>query len=276
MADEKQSKPKTAKPKDTISDKAHQKTEELKDKAFVEITRLTRILIDKIGKEETTSEQKRGFFYRNGSAIQAISAAISVLVTIALACFAYSSWREVKKQRELSFKQFVVANLPSVMITALPKPTITDSKFLYTWRVVNLGGPVRNISLHIIMLGINFDGQGKIQGEPNIVIRTSTLPSLIKEFADVSSYTQSKESLNWIREIMDSDISNKHLVLAFKVFYDIPEELTFDNKSKHDSKERVVVWDKAIDSFTDIKVTSYEMVLDYIKQKNLWEGEDRG
>ena len=94
-------------------------------------------------KEASTNRNGNNFFSRNSSAIQAICALATVLITICLAVFAYFSLERVKEQNELAFKQFVVANLPSISILAgSTKPEISDDKFMLVWQVMNLGGPV--------------------------------------------------------------------------------------------------------------------------------------
>jgi hypothetical protein len=153
-----------------------------------------------------------------------------------------------------------------------PKPTITDDKLVYIWQIQNIGGPVHHLLVRTILMGVDLDTHSR--PEPNqelLVIRNNTLPSLGKEGLSSRLSTNSKESIAWINEAMKSD--NRALLLAMKVSYEVPEELSLDGKPKRDSREDAFIWSKAGERFEILGATEHEIILNYINQKSLWNFE---
>lgn len=78
--------------------------------------------------------------------ILAFAAIGTLIVTGALAIITYCSLREVKKQRDLTYKQFVLANRPNVNIAFEGGGLRLGKKVAYIdWILSNNGGDVKDL-----------------------------------------------------------------------------------------------------------------------------------
>ena len=109
----------------------------------------------KASNKNTAPNKRKNWFARYSVEIQAISMVVTVIVTSLLAYYAFKSWEEVKKQREIAHKQFVVANEPSVRMYIDGKFTLKEQYGWMTWSLLNVGGPVYDVLTKSIIIYYN-------------------------------------------------------------------------------------------------------------------------
>ncbi len=95
--------------------------------------------------------------------IIALTAIGTLIVTGVLAFITYSSLREVEKQRDLTYRQFVMANRPNVNIGFEGGGLRLNKEIGYIdWQVGNKGGDVEDIKYQCILFHIKGEDITKI------------------------------------------------------------------------------------------------------------------
>jgi len=168
----------------------------------------------------------KSWISRHSKAITAWTAIGSFITTAVLAIFAYCSWTEVREQRHLAFKQFVVANAPSVRTYVTNGFQFEGDVGWMVWEAANQGGPVHDIEFQSIVMCC---GSDELRGADStkLVIRTAKQHRLNRnESSKVKIMVRDKDTLRWLKSFVES--KNYGLYLYVRAEYIIPSELSLN------------------------------------------------
>jgi len=231
--------------------------------------------------KETSSEipkplPNESWLNRNSTAIIAFTAIGSFITTFVLAVIAFYSWNEVKIQRNLAFKQFVVANAPSVQTYVLPgeRFQFDDDKGWLYWEVVNTGGPVYDLDNKAILLYFYWRDEIELDST-RLVIRTDKRDRLNRESKYQTAFViLEKNSLEWLKSEVDNQKDN--FFLYVRVEYTIPAELRLDGKPTRDVSFRLVGWNPHTKDFRNVRSDLEDYILQKINEQDYLSKEDCG
>lgn len=229
--------------------------------------------------KETSSEiskplQNESWLNRNSTTIIAFTAIGSLITTIVLTIFAFYSWNEVKMQRNLAFKQFIVTNAPAVRVYVPTGFKFDDEKGYLYWKVVNNGGPVYDLKLKSILLRCNWRYASELDST-RLVIRTNRKDRLNRnENTKFMLLISEKNSLDWLKSEVESNKDD--LFLYVRAEYTIPAELSLDGKPTRDITFRLVVWNPPTKNFHNVKSELEDYILQKIDDGDYLSKEDCG
>jgi len=224
---------------------------------------------------DTTQEtsNKKSFIARHSKAIVAYTALGSLITTFALAIFAFCSLTEVQKQRDLAFKQFVVANAPSVRVYVTEHFKFSDERGWMIWRAVNTGGPVHDVEYKTIILGCKSDK--KELDLTKIVIRTTKWHRLNRgEISNVDIEVADAKTLEWLKQAVNS--SDTCLFVYVRAKYTIPLELSLIGRPEEDETFRLSIWDPVVSRFEHVRPELQKKILSLIKKREYLTVEEKG
>ena len=96
------------------------------------------------------------FLSKRHNEIVALTAIGTLLVTTALSTITYFSLQEVKKQRDLTYKQFVMANRPNITIVPAGNGMKLEEKVgSIEWNISLKGGDIKDVKYQVILFHIN-------------------------------------------------------------------------------------------------------------------------
>lgn len=224
------------------------------------------------------SDKPKSRIARYAAEIQAFSLVASVFITLVsvaitglLAYYAYKSWEEVKQQREIAHKQFVVATEPSLRIYIKDQFHIKDDYAYTKWDLTNTGGPVRDIVTKTIVI---FYKASPPNNEPSkkVTHNAGQIGRLNRSMTfHIYISTQKPEVLTWIKEAVKT--SNQLFVYAQADFV-IPEELTLDGIAKKDKLFKIEKWAHQYNKFIGVSHREQDKIIKFIKEKGFLEQLD--
>ena len=153
--------------------------------------------------ETPVVSSQEGWISRHSKEINAWIAIGSFVTTAVLAIFAYLSWTEVQMQRDLAFKQFIVANAPSVRTYVAKGFQFDDNIAWMVWNVSNMGGPVNDIVYKSVLMCC---GSIEIQNPntTNLIIRTALKDKLSKnENAEIKILVNDSDTIRWLKSFVE-------------------------------------------------------------------------
>jgi len=218
------------------------------------------------GQQQNCTPFSESWINRHHKAIMAWAAIGGFLTTFILAVIAYFSWDEVKMQRELAFKQFVVANAPSVRVYADKGFTFKDDKAWLQWNAVNKGGYVRDLEFKALVLccGLNQITDKKLT---KVIARTHISNRLNKDEIKTIRHTiTNKEEIALLKESLEKE---KQVILYIQTKYTIPSELSLSRKPDKDTVYAVLLWVAHTKSFENLPADYARNVIGVTKSSGL-------
>jgi len=209
--------------------------------------------------------------------IIALTAIGTLIVTGVLALFTYRSLKEVKKQRDLTYKQFVMANRPNVNIGFEGSGLRLNEKIGYIdWLLGNKGGDVEDLIYQSILFHMKSEGKSDYSINELYVrnIRQKHLNSGTRK--SIHNQIEDVKTLEIINEILGMDKRKNILGLYIRVEYTIPAELTVDGTPRKDSQFQIFAWDVIDKRFEDLKMSYFEAMVEKISEKKFNSLEDQG
>lgn len=217
---------------------------------------------------------KEGWINRHSKAITAWTAIGSFITTAVLATFAYLSWTEVQMQRGLTYKQFVVANAPSVRAYVTKGFQFDNDIGWMVWKASNQGGPVNDVIYKSIILCC---GSGELQAvdTTKLIVRTALQQKLSRnENAQVKILVKDNDTIKWLKPFLDG--KKYGLYLFVRAEYTIPPELSLTGKEKKDSTYRLSTWEPYKKSFEGVKPQYEKIILRLIEERGYLSIEHQG
>ncbi|NQT70214.1 MAG: hypothetical protein HQ552_11600 [Desulfobacteraceae bacterium] len=209
--------------------------------------------------------------------IIALTAIGTLIVTGVLAFFTYRSLDEVKKQRDLTYKQFVMANRPNVNMGFEGSGLRLNEKIGYIdWRIANGGGDVEDLIYRTILFHIKSESKSDysinefyVRNMQQKYLNRGTRKSIHSPIEDV-------KTLKKINDILAMDKRTNGLGVYIRVEYTIPAELTLDGIPRKDSRFQILIWNKIDKRFENVKMSFFERMVEKISETNLNSLEDQG
>ena len=201
---------------------------------------------------------------RHHKAIMAWSAIGGFLTTFILASIAYLSWEEVKMQRELAFKQFVIANAPSVRVYAKKGFTFENDTGWIQWHAVNKGGYVTDLEFKTLILCC-----GKVEiSNPNttkVIARTVISSRLNKEEIEIIRLTIiNKEEIEWLKQAFENE---NQVIFYIQANYTIPHELSLSGEQTKDTVYAIKLWISHTKSFENLPANHTKDIMEIIRDR---------
>lgn len=196
---------------------------------------------------------------RNAQTIIALAALGSFLTTVVLALFAYLSWTTVQNQIDLAFKQFAIANAPSVRVYATDRLQVEENFAKTSWKAENLGGPIEKVKYKSILFSCDFDEKGNAN-LGNFIIRSTIKDKLERnETQTFHILTQNPDRIKWLKaRIKDT---NYGIYLYVCTDYFIPEEINVTGMEMEKNTYRLVRWDSFRVTFINVKPSMEKKIL---------------
>ena len=209
--------------------------------------------------------------------IIALTAIGTLIVTGVLAFFTYRSLDEVKKQRDLTYKQFVMANRPNVNMGFEGSGLRLNEKIGYIdWQIGNGGGDVEDLIICTILFHIKSESKSDysinkfyVRNTQQKYLNRGTRKSIHSPIEDV-------KTLKKINEILAMDKRTNGLAVYIRGEYTIPAELTLDGIPRKDSRFQILIWNKIDKRFENVKMSLFERMVEKISKKNFNSLEDQG
>ncbi len=216
-------------------------------------------------------EKKNGdSFSKRHSKIIAYSALGSFLVTAVLATLTGLSLKEVKQQRELSYRQFVMANRPNIEIFVSKDGLILNDNASYVdWSVKNSGGDIEDVSYLCTLFDVKETREKGVTIEGFYEFNTSRKNQNKGTTLSLKSPIEVEENLKRIKNIKSGDKTKNVLLLYLKADYKIPAELTIDKISRKDSRFNLHVWSEDHNRFEDLSITLFDLLVKKIGEEKL-------
>ena len=217
---------------------------------------------------------KESWLSRHTKAIIALTAIGSFITTTVLAIIAYLSWTEIQLQRDLAFKQFVVANAPSVRTYATTGFNFSENAGWMTWKSANEGGPVKDFIYKTIIFCCAVE-EIKNPETTKVIARTALQDRLRRnENATVKVLVKEKETLSWLRSFIEG---NKYgLYLYISAAYTIPPELSLTKMEEKDKTYRMLIWEPYKKSFEGVKPEYEKMFIEMLNKREYLSIDHRG
>ncbi len=223
--------------------------------------------------KKSTPPEREGWLSRHSKAITAWTAIGSFITTAVLAVFAYYSLSEVRKQRELAFKQFVVANAPSVQTYAAEGFRFEKDYAVMIWRVVNKGGPVNDVVYKSLVVCCSDDM--KEVSDSKVILRSPHVDRLNRTEASlVKILVVNDGTTKWLKDPLEG--KKDRLFLYIQTEYTIPPELSIAGKERRERTYRLCVWDPRRNGFEDTKPEYEKLLLRLIEERGYLRMDDRG
>jgi hypothetical protein len=223
-----------------------------------------------LGQEEIPSKQtetvttKEGWIIRHSQAVVAFTALGSLITTFFLALFAYESLKEVKTQRNLASRQFIIANAPSVRTYVTKGFEFSDDQGWMIWEAVNKGGPVHEVEFKSIVLCCGNDI--KNQESTNLVVRTIKRHRLNRdEKFLIRIGVKRLETLTWLKDAVEGNSSGLFVYVHAK--YTIPEALSLKGRAEEDTTYTIVTWIPATNRFENTTPQTQAAILQLIDER---------
>lgn len=224
--------------------------------------------------ERTVSSPSESWINRNSKAITALTAIGSLITTAVLAIFAYFSWSEVQEQRNLAFKQFVLANAPSVRIYVDKGFKFEGDVAWMVWRAENRGGPVHDVEFKSILMCCGHTEEGRVN-LTKFVIRTSKSHRLNRmEMSLIKVLIHDKDTLRWLKSFVGK--KSYGLYLYVRAEYKIPSEISLSGQETRDSTYRLAGWEPYKGLFESVKPQYEKMILKLIEERQYISIEHQG
>jgi hypothetical protein len=220
------------------------------------------------------SQLKEGWFSQHSKAINAFTAIGSFVTTTVLALFAYLSWTEVQLQRDLAFKQFVVANAPSVRTYATKGFKFEENVGWMTWNAVNQGGPVNDVIYKTIIFCCGAE-EIKNPNTTKIIVRSALRDKLRRnENTTIKVLTTEKEILDWLKPFIEG--KKYGLYLYVSASFTIPPELSLSGKESKDRTYSLHSWEPYKNSFEGVKPEYERIFLKILNEREYLAIEHKG
>lgn len=216
---------------------------------------------------------KESWLNRHSKAIIAWTAIGSFLTTFVLAIIAFFSWSEVQMQRDLAFKQFVVANAPSVRAYAKSGFQFEGDLGWMVWKAENHGGPVYDVEYKIIIMLCGIMKTVDLDSM-KILIRTTNKDRLNRiEAVEIIIEVTNEETLKWLIPAFENDYG---LYLYICSEYTIPVELSINGEMRRDSTYGLYGWDPHSNRFKYVKSQYEEKLLRILEAGGYFSQNDQG
>ena len=209
--------------------------------------------------------------------IIALTAIGTLIVTGVLALITYSSLKEVKKQRDLTYKQFVMAIRPNVNIGFEGSGLRLNEKIGYIdWQIGNKGGDVEDLKYQCVLFHM------KSEGKSNYSINEFYVRNIRQKYLNnetrksIHNQIEEASTLKKINDILYMDKRLNILGLYIRIEYTIPAELTLDGTPRKDSRFQIFAWDVIDKRFEDVKMSYFDEMVKKISKKNYDSLVDQG
>lgn len=201
----------------------------------------------------------------------------TLIVTFALATITYYSLREVKDQRDLTYKQFVMANRPNLNFGFEDSGLVfKDKRAYFKWKVRNDGGDVEDLIYQSVLFHVKSVSKSDyvinefyVRNIRQYHLSKGIIKSIHNKIEDVKTLTK-------IKKILSSDNKTNVLGLFIRAEYTIPAELTIDGTPEKDSRFQILAWDVINNRFEDINIKFYEKMMEKISEKKFETLNDQG
>ncbi len=228
-------------------------------------------------KSDDEKSCRKNWFIKRHNEIIAFAALGSLFITAVLAILTYFSLAEVKNQRELTLRQFVLANRPNISITMINKGLIIDNEVGFVeWKLKNEGGDVQDLRYKCILLKLRRK-EGDNYSVSEFFVRSSADKYLNKlTHIQFKNEIKNKSTLNTIKEL--TEIYNKidYLGVYLGVDYSIPSDLSIDGIERRDNRYTILVWDYDSHGFELLKTELFESVERQLNENNVLSKHDQG
>lgn len=210
------------------------------------------------------ADYKPSRLVRYSAAIQAFASVAMLIVTIAMVIIAGYSWNEVRMQRELNYRQFVIANAPSVRIDPpVQEFTFKDDYAYFNWLTINEGGPVYNPEYRGILLCCLLGSNPRLETAVLGKVKKSRL-NRNRQY-NATFHVRKKEKIQLLKAAVKD--KNKRLYFYAQVKYSVPAELTLDRRSKQETIHNLFFWNVLVNKWHDIRPAEQEAVIRLIEKK---------
>lgn len=209
--------------------------------------------------------------------IIALTAIGTLIVTGVLSLITYSSLKEVKKQRDLTYKQFVLANRPNVNIGFEGSGLRLNEGIGYIdWQVGNKGGDVEDIKYQCILFHIKVEDITKISINEFYVQNIQQKYLNNDTIKSIHNQIEAADTLKKINDILSMDKRFNFIGLYVRAQYTIPPELTLDGNPRKDERYQICVWDVVDKRFEEVKTSYFDKIMQKISDINLNSLGDKG
>jgi hypothetical protein len=210
--------------------------------------------------------------------IKILTSVGTLIVTGVLALITYCHLDEVKRQRELTYKRFVMANRPNLnFFRKGPILELKDQTGFIRWRVDNTGGDVEDVKFQSMLFYITLKKNKPDFSIKAFYVRNIRIGNLNKGAGkEIDNRVEDINTLNKIKKIIASDQSKERLGLYLRVEYTIPAELTVGGMPEKDSRFQIMSWNVIHNSFKDIPPKYYDRVTEKIIEKKFDLLKDQG
>ena len=234
--------------------------------------------LDEQGNEvNENNNYNRTYLSKWHNEIIALTAIGTLIVTGVLALITYHSLKEVKKQRDLTYKQFVMANRPNVNIGFEGSGLRLTEKIGYIdWQLGNEGGDVEDLIYQCVLFHMKSVGKSDYSINEFYVrnIRQKHLNNGTRK--SIHNQIEEARTLTKIKDILVMDKRKNILGLYIRVEYTIPAELTVDGKPRKDSRFQIFAWDVIDKRFEDVKMSYFDEMVEKISEKEFNSLQDQG
>ncbi len=200
--------------------------------------------------------------------IIALTAIGSLTVTVILVIITSLSLGEVKRQRDLTYKQFVMANRPNVNIGFEGSGLRFTKDIIYIdWLIANDGGSVKDLMYQSILFHMKSVSKTDYSIEEFYVrnmqqknLNRGTRKSIHNEIVN-------RKTIKQIENILSLDKRTNIIGLYLRVEYNIPAELTIDGIQRKDSLFQIFAWDVIDNRFEDVRMSYFNKIVNKISTK---------
>ena len=188
---------------------------------------------------------------RNKLSYELLFSLITAAATAILAFITYQSLSAVTDQQTLSYRQFVLANQPSVRAYLYPNGPVEfkDDKVIFNWVVTNKGGYVQDLTYQTAIMAFNIGSEDQ---EPQFKIRKEKFAkrTFVKDRLERDEIAQNYWATggefgeNWVKDALEDKML--FTCISFRVQYSIPPELTVDGVGRQEHRFIFYRWNPTL------------------------------
>ncbi|WP_319405145.1 hypothetical protein [uncultured Desulfosarcina sp.] len=216
---------------------------------------------------------------RNKLIYEVLCSLITAIATVVLAITTFQSLSTVAEQQTLSYRQFVLANQPSVRIYPRKSNPVEfkDDMVIFHWYITNKGGYVENLSFKTIIAAfdkISENNASRLKLRQNeLVIKIYVKDKLDRdEISDHFTATGGKFGNDWVKKAIDNE--SIFTCIAFRVQYDVPKELTIDGLGRKEHRFIFLYWHPIFKNLADAEGAELMAINKALIEAKIIESDD--
>lgn len=216
----------------------------------------------RVFKNHFTNDKERIFYTKYGRIILATTV-VSCGATVFMALFAYCSLQEVQRQREITFKQFAIANRPSIAVTIVEKGLRANENIGFIdWKMKNAGGDVQDLEYRCILFKMIRDKSNPSNYNVETIFSSSSSEKFQSKQTGMIHNTEIKDKkiLLIINSLINRYDRINYLGFYLRVDYTVPPELSVDGNKKLEFRDALLVWDHDDKKFEMMKTELFRNI----------------